>query len=71
MLFDRRFVSDAAKLFLRLILLGGSDSVGPTFDADGDALAQRLPDQVPGGQRQLLAWQQLCVSWKSGDGHKA
>lgn len=27
-----------------------------TFEADGDALAERFPDQVPGGYRQLLTW---------------
>lgn len=36
-----------------------------TFEADGDALAQRLSDQIPGGQRQLLAWGPLSISWKT------
>lgn len=35
-----------------------------TFEADGDALAERLSDQVPGGQRQLLTHQPLSISWK-------
>lgn len=48
----------------------GFGSACPTFDADGDALAQRLPDQVPRGQRQLLTRQPLGVSWKREDGDK-
>lgn len=35
-----------------------------TFEADGDALAERLSDQVPGGWRGLLTWQPLSISWK-------